>query len=159
MEILTSKTLSQLETENTTGDNIISLEADIIVGYTKNRSQLENNLINLRNNKTYTIWVETGFIIFRSYPHELASRCLPSSIKQTSESCTISQSYRTVEFPYKLKQVTVNKLLNVSCRNFPVITKFLWKNYVQRVFLFILIQIHEVWLHARVMYCYLITRQ
>ena len=33
--ILTSKTLNQLETNNTTENNIISLEAYIIVGYTK----------------------------------------------------------------------------------------------------------------------------
>ena len=120
VDILTNENFTKLETINTTDDYFILVEADIIVDYTKNRSRLENNLINVRNNWTFVVRVETGYIIFTSHAHNLKSGCHKYGIKQTNKGCTISESDGYTEFVDRLNQLTVNKLLECVLQKLPL---------------------------------------
>ena len=114
-----SENLTRLEEIQLIKDNDILFEADILVGYTENRSRLENYLISFRNNWTYTISVATGFITLMSHPHEITPECLKSGVIQSNKGCKISNFGRYANFPYELKQLKVNNMLGCVLKKLP----------------------------------------
>ena len=118
-DIYTSENFTTPDTINTTEDDAILFEADIMVHYIKKRSQLENSLIHFRNNWTFIIFVDTGYIMFKSRPHYLTSVCLAYSIKQTNKGCRVSKFDGEAEMLDIPKQLSVNKLLECVLKKIP----------------------------------------
>ena len=110
--------VTTLNIENTTSDIVVIFQADTAVAYTNNRSRLENDLMNFRNNWTYSILFETGVIKFRSHPYESTPECLDSNTNQESNGCTISESSQPV-FAEITRLITVDKQLKCVLQKLP----------------------------------------
>ena len=119
VDLLKRTNFTNFETVNTTVNNVILFEADIMVDNTKNRSRLENKLINIRKNWTFIVYVATGYIAFTSHPHYFTSGCPKYGIKQTNKGCTISEFDGEPEIVEILNQLTVNKLLECVLKKLP----------------------------------------
>ena len=89
------------------------------MGYTENRSRLENCLISFRNNFTYTISVGTGFITLMSHPLEITPECLKRGVIQPSKGCNISNFGKNANFPDELKQLKVNNMIGCVLKKLP----------------------------------------
>ena len=116
--ILANENVTTLNIENTTSGFVIIFQADTAVASTKNRSRLENDLMNLRNNWTYSILFETGVIKFRSHPYASTPECLDSDTNQESNGCTISESSKSV-FSEITRLITVDKQLKCVLQKLP----------------------------------------
>ena len=121
VDTLTGENFTIQEIKNTieNGYPIILLEADIVVDYTLNRSRLENDLMNLRNNATFAVLVETGYVSLISHPHNIPSLCVQSGMVRNSKVCTISEFDSENKTSDRMRQLNVNKLLTCILRKLP----------------------------------------
>ena len=118
---LTGEKITVQEKMNTTNDvyPMMLLEADIVVEYTGNRSRLENDLINLRQNWTFIVIVDTGFVTFISYPHFMTSECLQFGMGRANKGCTISEFDSKNDILSSFRKLSVNELLTCILLKLP----------------------------------------
>ena len=117
--VLTNENVTKLNIVNTTGDIVIIFQADIAVAYTENRSRLEDDLMNFRNNWTYSILFETGAIQFMSHPYSSTSECFYYDTNQDSKGCTISESSGQPGSTENTRRITVDERLECVLQKLP----------------------------------------